>query len=542
MNLELCPPLHARLRSQVRHALESLDELRPAIRVTRVVQSVDAYEHVRTFEQFRPGQRVRKEYGIARRNVRNGYSAAHLISGARFRNFDIGRKSRAAELAQPYFHDSVFGRPEVGCDVPGGLQFDLMPLPVIERQRVAIEALAPGEGQARGRIEAAAQQADRFRMRFPGEHRFIPIVPGRASGRVLSIMRGLRIRFLTSTPLDVGRGSGTYVGIEALARALRAMGHVVELETPRHHLPIYTFERLAYNRGLQPRRSFDLTVGFDMDGYRIAGGNASHVAALKGVIADEVRFEAGLTRLTMAVQARCERVHAQRAARVIVPSAYSAERASELYGLTRVPHVVPEPIDIAEWRKLLEQNPAPSMRFTVLFVGRFYRRKRLDTLLRAAAALRARVPGIEFRIIGDGPHARHLTRLAQALELDGSVAWLGNVSRAELAAEYNRASLFCLPSEQEAFGIVLAEAMASGVPIVAARAAALPEVAPQAALFTPGDHGQLARQIEDLHHSPESREASRAAGLAHVRLYDAHLTAERFLMAAASEPATEAAV
>ena len=33
-------------------------------------------------------------------------------------------------------------------------------------------------------------------------------------------------------------------------------------------------------------------------------GHPAHVAALKGVIADEVRFERGLTRLTMAMQAR----------------------------------------------------------------------------------------------------------------------------------------------------------------------------------------------------------------------------------------------
>ncbi len=53
-----------------------------------------------------------------------------------------------------------------------------------------------------------------------------------------------------------------------------------------------------FNRSLRASREFDLTVGFDMDGYRIARA-AGHVASLKGVIADEVRFESGLTRLTM---------------------------------------------------------------------------------------------------------------------------------------------------------------------------------------------------------------------------------------------------
>ena len=79
----------------------------------------------------------------------------------------------------------------------------------------------------------------------------------------------------------------------------RELGHEVAFETPRRHLPVYTAERLLFNRGLKPSAGFDLTVGFDMDGYRIAT-EAGHVAALKGVIADEVRFERGLTRLTMA--------------------------------------------------------------------------------------------------------------------------------------------------------------------------------------------------------------------------------------------------
>src|ERR1017187_1094831 len=167
-----------------------------------------------------------------------------------------------------------------------------------------------------------------------------------------------RIRFLTSTPLDIRRGSGTYVGIAVLARALRELGHGVVIETPRVRLPVYTAERLLFNRGLETSAGFDVTVVFDMDGYRIAS-EAGHVAALKGVIADEVRFERGLARLTMGIQARCERLHVLRAARVIVPSRYCAAQVRALYGATREPIVVPELIDLAEWRGGLGGAPGP---------------------------------------------------------------------------------------------------------------------------------------------------------------------------------------
>jgi glycosyltransferase involved in cell wall biosynthesis len=339
----------------------------------------------------------------------------------------------------------------------------------------------------------------------------------------------VRIRFLTSTPLDIRHGSGTYVGIEVLAVALRRLGHTVELETPRLRLPAYTLQRLKFNRRLRPSPDYDLTVGFDLDGYRIAAGNPAHVAALKGVIADEVRFECGLTRLTMAVQAGRERLHARRAGRVLVTSAYSAGRARELYDLAEAPSIVPEPIDLAEWRRFLSLNPAARAGFTVLFVGRLYRRKRVDTLLRAAAILRGRTPGLAVRIVGDGPHAAPLRRLAGELQLADTAAWLGDVPRSQLAAEYNRADVFCLPSVQEGFGIVLLEAMAAGKPIVASRAAAIPEVAPHGLLVEPENAEALAAAIETLYRSPEQRVAIGAEGLGLVEAFDAPRVARLFL-------------
>ncbi len=85
-----------------------------------------------------------------------------------------------------------------------------------------------------------------------------------------------------------------------------------------------------------------------------------------------------------------------RAARVLATSRYSAERAMEFYGLREMPAIVPELIDLAEWRRILAGHPRRrSLRrpgFTVLFVGRFYHRKRVPVLLRAAAMLRPRLP------------------------------------------------------------------------------------------------------------------------------------------------------
>jgi len=341
----------------------------------------------------------------------------------------------------------------------------------------------------------------------------------------------LRIRFLTATPLNIRHGSGTYVGMNVLAGALRGLGHPVEFETPRILLPVFTAQRLLFNRMLRADPEFDLTVGFDMDGYRIAAGAPGHVASLKGVIADEVRFESGMTRLTMGIQARCERLHVHRAARVLATSRYSAERAQEFYGLRRPPAIVPELIDLAGWRRLLAENPAPAERFTVLFVGRFYRRKRVDVLLRAAALLRSRIRDLEVRVVGNGPCAAHLHRLSRELRLEGTVTWLGDVPRATLVSEYNRAAVFCLPSVQEGFGIVLLEAMAAGKPIVAARAGAIPEAAPFAELVQPDNPDALSAGIETLHRSAGACEAQVQGGGEWVEQFDAPRVARLFMEA-----------
>jgi glycosyltransferase involved in cell wall biosynthesis len=337
----------------------------------------------------------------------------------------------------------------------------------------------------------------------------------------------LRIRFLTSTPLDITRGSGTYAGIRVLGRALEAQGHSVAYETPQRHFAVYTLERLAFNRSLRASGEFDLTVGFDMDGYRIAGA-PGHVASLKGVIADEVRFESDLTRLTMSIQARCEKLHVERAARVLVTSAYSAAQATQFYGLREPPRIVPELIDLDEWRRILAacppQNQTPRG-FTLLYVGRFYRRKRIDVLLRAAAIARHRLPGLAVRIVGGGPCDRSWRRLAQDLKLEGTITWLGDISRAQLAEEYNRADAFCLPSVQEAFGIVLLEAMAAGKPILAARAAAIPEVAPHGVLVEPDNAEALADGIGRVR-------GATPAPTDWVEQFDADRVARRFLEAA----------
>lgn len=278
----------------------------------------------------------------------------------------------------------------------------------------------------------------------------------------------------------------------------------------------------------------DVTVGFDMDGYAIAGRGA-HVASIKGVIADEMRFESGMTRATMRWQARCERLHVQRAGRVITTSQYAAGRIRELYGFSGEVAIVPELIDLAAWQGLLAANQVEREpgKFVVLTVCRFYPRKRLEVLLGAAERLREKIPGLQVRVVGGGPQAARLRRIWREKNLQGRVVWLEDIPQLELVREYNRCHAFCLPSVQEGFGLVFLEAMAAGKPMVASRAGAVPEVMPQGLLAKPDDEEDLAENLFRLYRDAELRRSLAAAGLEFVKQFDAPRVARVFLDAIA---------
>lgn len=343
----------------------------------------------------------------------------------------------------------------------------------------------------------------------------------------------MRIRFISSTPMNVFQGSGTYVGIETLARSLRALGVEVDIVTPCLGFPIYTVQRLLFNQSLRfrRRRGYDVTVGFDMDGYTLAGtGPKVHVAAIKGVIADEMRFESGLTKMTMRLQAACEAEHVRRADFVMTTSAYAAGQIQQLYGVSRPPRIVPEPIDLAAWEAMAQKSPPPPAdKFIVLTVCRFYPRKRLPVLLAAADRLRSSIPELEVRIVGGGPEEDRLRSICRERKLGGIVVWRSNISGADLAREYSQCHLFCLPSVQEGFGIVFLEAMANGKPIVAARAGAAPEVVQHGLLVQPDNDQELAAAIERLYREPLLRDSLGKAGRAFVRRFDAPVVARMFL-------------
>ena len=77
-------------------------------------------------------------------------------------------------------------------------------------------------------------------------------------------------------------------------------------------------------------------------------------------------------------------------------------------------------------------------------------------------------------LIGDGPERAAATELANKLGVLQDIVFLGKLE--SVAELISCADLFLLPSEQESFGLVALEALASGVPVVGTGGSGLAEV------------------------------------------------------------------
>jgi glycosyltransferase involved in cell wall biosynthesis len=105
----------------------------------------------------------------------------------------------------------------------------------------------------------------------------------------------------------------------------------------------------------------------------------------------------------------------------------------------------------------------------LLFAGRIHPKKGCELLLRAYACV-VRESGVELDLAIAGPDQvgwmEELKRLAMALGVRERVHWLGMLNGDKKWGALRTAQAFILPSHQENFGIVVAEAMACSTPVL----------------------------------------------------------------------------
>ncbi|MCA9256002.1 MAG: glycosyltransferase family 4 protein, partial [Phycisphaerales bacterium] len=149
------------------------------------------------------------------------------------------------------------------------------------------------------------------------------------------------------------------------------------------------------------------------------------------------------------------------------------------------------PEAIAEFQR--KRRLAPD-RKRLLFSGRLIPLKRVDLLIDDFARIAASRPDWDLVIVGDGELRETLVAGTPAA-VANRVHWMGFLDMAELPLAYRASSVLVLPSNREAWALVLPEAMASGMPVVASD-----QVGASRDMIEEGVNGRVFRSedLEDL--------------------------------------------
>lgn len=132
-------------------------------------------------------------------------------------------------------------------------------------------------------------------------------------------------------------------------------------------------------------------------------------------------------------------------------------------------HELFESVNVDKTKVLAIPNgmPEPPMQYSmdkekvVIYVGRLtHNDKRVDRLLYIYDKIHADFPEWKLKIVGDGPEREKLEDLSKELNLR-SIEFCGFT--ADPFKYYNEASILCLTSHHEGFGMVLIEAQQAGV-------------------------------------------------------------------------------
>jgi len=173
----------------------------------------------------------------------------------------------------------------------------------------------------------------------------------------------------------------------------------------------------------------------------------------------------------------------------------------------------------------------------IVAAGRFVAKKGFADLIDAAAILQQKNIPCQIEIYGTG-------QLESALASRISAARLGNISlkgwAGDLSATFAGADIFCLPSHEEPFGLILGEAMLAGLPVIATRTDGPVDILgqkgdrPDATLAFGGvlvdaeNPAALAEAIEGMVKNPDRRKKAGKAGQHHIHThYSLEKQAER---------------
>jgi len=167
----------------------------------------------------------------------------------------------------------------------------------------------------------------------------------------------------------------------------------------------------------------------------------------------------------------------------------------------------------------------------VLFVGFLDKRKGVDHLLRAFNLVCSAHGKAKLVLVGTGRNEDALRDYVEEQGLSGRVTFAGYVQQKDLVQYYASANIFVLPTLEDSFGVVLAEAAATGLPIISTPYAGAADLyvkhGENGYIVEPTDHEALASAILNLLGNPD-REKMGAISRKIAERYTPETSAEVF--------------
>ncbi len=211
------------------------------------------------------------------------------------------------------------------------------------------------------------------------------------------------------------------------------------------------------------------------------------------------------------------------------------------YGLKTPIEVIPTGIDLSKFNKnnftaeqiqsVKDEVGLNKDEFLLVFVGRLAPEKSVDMPIRAMSILKKKNIKIKFLIVGSGPQLEELKELANQVDCQEEIVFLGKKPATDVPLYYHSSDAFVSASLTETQGLTYIEALASELPVFARYDDILENLVidTETGFFFKNEEEFANRVIEYINYTDEEKNLIKKQCLSQVEKYDSEIFYQRVI-------------